>query len=742
MKSGRKISTILKIVPLLFGLALAGCATGANKKADRSAAMTEQVQPGAGAWSEHALRLPKNSPIVITAQLDQLLMSLDDAWDWIVAEPSMLGESGGSIVAFLQAERRGLIGAEGMDPLTPEAWIDLGIDVTRKLYMGAYPVNDEDSRAVRESVDRTLRAQVGLDDEESIEKAVAAAGVLSGEEPLRIYNDVKQETDQLDPLAGFRMIVPLADAETFTSSLERFLSDLQLEPVEPTESIAGQADTVRVFLSKSGEFQAILVRIRGDTAAVDFIYESMGAQSPEMDSESAEEDALRRVERVVEAFPYGRPTAPAPIGEPIAGIAIDQEGTAEFALMRGIRQALSAARGAGLDKRDSLFTYNLFRAYESAKAWTVASNRLTGLSYGIFVGEPGRLFRLGVDLFGAGLEEPLPVSSPAAGIGLEERSIAASIDLEPMVDEAWQDWIGVENPLSAIDNFDAVDFDTTLFALSLPRSLAILFTNAEKVFEDQLPSWAEPLYEQREFLARLDVGSAGLNIGGMRLTPRIVGVLSLDSGLDDETVTGLSESMAAALANLSDEAGIVQRSAPQPKAEGAPEADRDDEVPPGEGPPTLAQPRPEPNDGEAADDSGPKPEPLEAGELQPLVVDGQPRDTVQYYWRVDGDEPYLFFSYGLGADAAEREHAGIENNTGVEGEKIMLFRSEPVALFSLMTFYQPDLFEPLDVGILAQRIGALSFEVTPEFEGGVQRIRYDLVVGAPTEIDGGSTPAN
>jgi hypothetical protein len=719
---------------LFFVTGVTGCATGSKADGQTATAMTKQAKPGAQGWSEHALLLPKESPIVVMAQLDQLLIALDDTWDWVVAEPAMLGDNGEQIVAFLKGERRKLTGAEGLDPLSPEAWIDLGIDVSRKIYVGSYPVTDEDSVAVIEAVQEVIREAMGLDEDGDVESALTAASVLSGDEPLRIYSDVDQALGELDPLAGFRVVVPLADRDAFLSSLDSFLADLELSRVEATETIRGQADAVELFVAPDLDFQVIMVRVRGDTATVDFLQEPMGARGPSISTDRVEKRAVERAERLVEQFPYGRPSAPLPANEPVAGVAVDQKGAAQFAQIRGIRKALREARGAGLKERDARFTYNLFRAFESAKNWTVASNRLTGLSYGLFVGESDRLLRLGIDLYGEGLDEPLRSSNSNADIDLSERSIAASVDLEPMVDEEWQEWIGVKNPLSVLEGFDAIDFDATLFALSFPRSLAILFTNAEKVFENRLPAWADPLYEQRDLLSRLDVASAGMNIRGMRLTPKVVGVLTLESGLDAEQVDALGESMATALANLSTRAMDLQSRTEADGGEG--EADSEAEADDG-GLPELAQPTPR------AEQSEPEPErlqpaPLQRGTLAALEVDGKTPGDVRYFWRHDGDHPYLFFSYGLSAKEAGSEHEQVTASDSVSREGIMLFRSEPVAIFSLMTFYQPDLFDPVDVGILAQRIGPLSFEVTPEVSDGVQRIRYDFVVGEPPTLGSGA----
>ena len=671
------------------------------------------------------MRLPKGSPIVVTAQPDSLLMSLDELWDWVAAEPNMLGDDGESIVGFLQAERQQLASAEGMDLLTPESWIDLGVDVTRKVYVGIYPASDEDSEKMLDAVDASIRDEIGLNESTPVEDALTAAAVLSGDEPLKLYGGLSEKADDLDPLTGFRIVVPLSDSETFVTFVERLLTEVGYESLESDDTIAGDAEDGYIYGADGMDIGGVFLRVWEREATIDFLYDEFGASAPELGEGTRAERLNARLERVVEQFGQGRPDAPVPSGEPVAGISADQRGTANFAMLRGVQRALRNARSAGLEERDAHFTFNLMRAYESAKNWRLASDNLTGLSYSLFVGEPERLFRLGIDLFGEGRDEPLPVSKPALDIKLSGRSIAGSLDLEPMVDEEWQSWIGVENPLDAFDSFDSIDFDAGLFALSFPRSLAILFTNAEKVFEKSLPNWAEPLYDQRENLRRLEVATAGLEIQGLRLTPKVVGVLSLDESLGPDQREALGRSMAAALDNLSRRVSSVETRA---KADD----EQQSRAPLGQ----LGSATPE--DDEESIESSPELEPLQRGQLSELKVgdsgDGTEREIVHYLWETEGPQPYLFFTYGLASQKAAAEHERLRKRPAQEGKTIMLFRTEPAALFSLMTFYEPEMFEPLDVGILAQRIGSLSFEVSPSLENSVQHIRYDFIVAEPPEV--------
>ncbi len=52
-----------------------------------------------------------------------------------------------------------------------------------------------------------------------------------------------------------------------------------------------------------------------------------------------------------------------------------------------------------------------------------------------------------------------------------------------------------------------------------------------------------------------------------------------------------------------------------------------------------------------------------------------------------------------------------------------------------MTIFEPTLFEPLDVNILVQRLGALVFSVEPEVVDGVQTIRYDFELERPPSLE-------
>lgn len=264
--------------------------------------------------------------------------------------------------------------------------------------------------------------------------------------------------------------------------------------------------------------------------------------------------------------------------------------------------------------------------------------------------------------------------------------MASSLDLRRLSDPRWSAWLAEDEPLEWLRAIDSFGGEPGLLALTLPRNAALMVVSGHKIFEDVLPKWLEPLYRQRRGLKRLEVGTfgtVGVASGSLRIKPRLVGVLSLDAALGTDQIEEVSAGAATLLAHL---AG----------------ADR----------PVPA---------------------LEPNRLTPL---SPPSETaVHYYFRRTADEaPYIFFTMGLDAGQARGEHHRLEHGWTGDDAPLGAIRSESFALLALLTRWDASLLDPLDVGILAQRLGALSFEISASSTARAQRLRYDIILEAPPAI--------
>jgi hypothetical protein len=653
-------------------MASTGCKTSSSGvEEEKTQVQTSPVRPGAESWQRHALLLPADAPVVFWARSDALFGGLSGLRAWLFAEPAMFGPNGEEMIAYAKSEWNKVIAYLGMDPLAAESWQTLGLDTERDVYVGAYPVEDSRGEEFVAAFDEAMRAAFELDEDTDLLTAIDTMALLArGDLPRGLHRSVAAAAGEHAPIVGVRVVVPVADKSALLENVDRLMRGAEYVQVDEGEA-AGQSQYY--FHDLEGSWPGVLLRAGEDAAIFDIIQKHPG-QAPFFGSSDQRQEAVAelraRLETAVESVASGRPAAPKPPGTPAVGVAVDQEGAAHLAKLRGYRTALERAQIAAVGERDTLFLQDVRRSLKSSRNWEIASGKLSGVSYGLFTGdetggEDEGFFSVSVTLFGARQDAALSVSPAPLSLGVEQRGMGLSLDLLPLSDEHWQSFIGVTNPGDVVDNFTAADYDPGLFALSFPRSLAVLFTNAEKIFEERVTESVEPVLESIEAFRRLEIASAGIDMRGLRVRPRFVGLVLLD----EDTSTDERQTLADAV-------------------------------------------------GEA----------LEAQEDMPEVF---------YHPEASAEVPYLFFSYGLDEAASKSELAKLSKNPESNQQAASTFfaRTEPVALLSLVTQFDPDVFEPIDVSILAQRLGALVFSVEPEEVDGVQTIRYEFSLERPPQLD-------
>ncbi len=688
---------------------LSGCSSARPRPDEPAAGRARPVRPGAQGWTGPALELPANSPVVFWARGDRLLHALAGLRDWLFAEPAMFGADGAQTVGRARHEWAAMVSYLGMDPLSPKSWTKLGVDPSREIYVGAYPAAGTRRRSYVEAFEGALREALGVGKSTDVATAV---GALNLADPKDIAEGVQAKAaaavDGIEPIEGFRAVVPVADKATFLKNLDKMMHGAEYHRADLGADGRRDGYTRHFFYDTHGEWPGVMIRVGKELAIVDVI-SRQGQRQSGLDTEEDAQQAIRhRLERAIRSVDSGRPAAPRPPGTPAVGIAVDQQGAARFARLRGYHLAVERAQRAALAQRDAVFLQNVQMALASAANWSSASGKLSGVSYGLFAGaQTSGFFRLNITLFGARGQAPLAVSPAPLDLDIGQRGLGVALDLAPLSDPGWQRWIGVADPTDIVDHFAAADFDPALFALSFPRSLALLFANAEKVVEEREIAWLEPLLKHREQFRRLEIASAGIDVRGLRLRPRMVGLMVLDDAMGAGQRKDFARMMGTALRSA-----IAAKGHLNAAIKGK---DTDTDAP------------------DAPQADGP---PLESDRLTALKH--APGDSpLFYYFGADADTPYLFFSYGLDRQSSQKELDGLSAHaaSGKSDPRTVYARGEPVALLSLMTVFEPKLLDPLDASILAQRLGALVFSVEPEVIDGVQTIRYDLQLNKPPSLD-------
>ncbi|WP_168210526.1 hypothetical protein [Persicimonas caeni] len=687
------------LLPMLLVVALfaaPACTTGEPAEDKQPVEQTQPVRPGAQAWQEHALELPANSPVVFWTRSDRLLEAMAGLRDWLFAEPAMFGPNGAQMVAQAQSEWNVIVREFGMDPLEAPSWEKIGLDPSREIYVGVYPVAEGSGSEFVAAFEEAIRGEFEFPEENDLLDSLTTMTMLAqGDLPKGVHSAVAGDVAAQAPLHGFRVVVPIVERETFLESIDELM--VGMEYAQFAVEAEGDEQSRRIFYDLDADWPGVMLRVDGELAIFDVVARQLSRRVSIGDAKEAALEAIKaRLTAAATKIDSGRPAAPRSPDTPALGVAADQDGAGDYAKLRGYRQALRFAEAAAVAQRDLIFLENVKQALRSARNWSLASGELTGVSYGLFTGpETDGFFRLNVTLFGAGDEEGLAVSETPIGLGVDQRGLAMSLDMLPVTDKAWQSFIGVSDPETVLQGFAAADFDPSFFALSVPRSLAVLFANTEKMLEDYFVGSLEPLFENRRAFRRLEVASAGIDMRGLRIQPRLVGLVLLDEEAGEDERQKLADGLVGALGDV-----VSNLDAPQESDANADKA---------------------------------KPDKVVKGELVELEAAGVSA-PVMYYFGETGGTPFMFFSYGLAKEASQAELDAVSKREEREPHTFLV-RAEPVALFSLMTVFDPTLFEPLDVSILTQRLGALVFAVEPEVVDGVQTIRYDFELQRPPSLD-------
>ncbi|MFP4601121.1 MAG: hypothetical protein ACLFVJ_22930, partial [Persicimonas sp.] len=728
---GKRWVGVVAVVCLVAGGASLGGCKSAAPAADEAPveAPAAEVRPGAERWQDHAMELPENSPVVFWARPDALLEGASGVRDWLFARPEMYGPSGEQMVAYVQSQWEQLVGKLGMDPLSSDSWREMGIDPTREIYAAGYPADDEQSETFVAGIEQAVRDKLELGEDVDLADELDQMGIRAHlDAPAGVYKAAAAAVSDVQPPRGIRVVVPVSDSLDFLDSLGDLMRGAEYTGVDVAEDTGEgtQESATHFYHDPSADWPVMMVRVREDLAVIDMVGLGLDA-APAGSRAERSTDELREMlaaEKLrVEAIASGRPAAPKPPGAPILGVAADGEGAATYAKLRGYRIALEQADTASLQERDRVFLRSTHNALLSAGNWGVANAKLSGVSYGLSSGEDAEgFFRLSITLFGAAGDQPLAVNPAPASLGVEQRGLGASLDLRPTEDEAWESWVGVDDPEGLLEYFAAADHDPDLFALSFPRSVALVAMNFHEIIgqemdleDERVPDWFRAIFDEPQVFRRLEVASAGIDMRGLRIKPRVVGLVLLDEATGADERQEIADALRAL---VEDELAPVDLS----------EAVAGDQPPAGD-----EQAEDSEDDDESTIERGSMP----TDELVELSVGPQAAQVFAYV-RADAEPAYLFISYGLDRQAAQTELAKVAEDArradATGGARTFLVRAEPVTLVSLATIFEPGVFEPFDVNILAQRVGALVFSVTPKVVGDAQTIRYNFELMRPPSL--------
>lgn len=684
------IEFVKYFLPILLALNLVACSGAPEKKPQQPVEQTiasPEAMPGTATWSGLALELPRDSPVVMHARLDELVSGLREFKDWVTAEPKMLGENGEDLIQRINLYWSVASTYLGADPADPKAWSAQGLDVERSLYVGAYATNEatEDYvEAIREALRNALQVET---DTELLENLKVRAE--TGSIPVGINSVVSRAVEGMHPDAGMRILVPTTDVTSLLELLNNLANGAgYIEISIRDEDRISLGALGRAYYHLEGALPAFSVRMRTGHIVIDVVWppaSSGDAGSPDGPDQTAL-DALRRGFRET---PSGRPAAPAAVGDPSLSIGIDQERAATLVAARGFKQTLEFLELVDTSKRDQILALGAIDALANSRAWATRATELTGLNYSVDVpGDvPGQeAVSLDMAIYGHPLEEPLSVDPVTRGLELDARSGAAAVDLDPFYAPAWVKWLRLDSPAETLDMLDASEADPFFHILALPRNLALLVGNLAQ----QEPATFEPstalVLKVLPNVRRFEFATVGPTKRDFARQPKFVVLASLRQ----EDTPSDRQFAATGLLNFTHGLALGFRDVDS-------------------GQPAFGAVTPDTTI--TTDSSG-----------QPFT----------YHYTSKGDAPFILIGAGIEGDEFEQEleRVGVKEATT---ERIAYARLEPISIVAILAG-EENAIKPVDPAILAQRLGIISAVVDPETTEDAQILRFRIELSRPPRL--------
>lgn len=714
---------VMWMVAALLVMAATGCtgpdsATRESESSKQLADDQSSSSPPAGAdeWGDLAENLPHHSPIVFSVRADRLFANADALRRWLFAEPAMFGENGKSVVSGWQRRWRNLVGRTGGNPLDPDMLESLAIDTSRALRGGLYPVDGGEQRSFLDKVDQVVRQKFSVDVEDGASDdlldRIRAAQRTGAGYPGGLYAAAERETENLRPNLGARVVIPTTDATAFIdhardlAELMGYASFDAIDVPTPTTSDdkqdSSEADVLGLYKTGS-RLPGLVVRARGEIAVVDVLYRPF--EPPRQADVGAPSSIKQALQDAISTYPSGRPDAPAPQGRSIASLSADQAGTSNFIRLIGYLEAVGAVGTTAAERRDKLFTGGVMSTLMTAEKWRIASHRISGLTYSLTgtLGSAERLAELKMTMVGSLPDQPLSVSPSNVSLGVEDRSIAASVDLKPLFTDEWQEWLRVDDPASLMEMGEAARTRPFFSALAMPRNSALAFVNADRIPREEYPAEFHDLHDHRQSLGRFEIATSGIDVRQLRTEPKLATLLTLDESADADARNKILQAFRPVLTDL---------------------VGNDETEPTGD----------EQSDGSSADGSRAVLDRVAEDSLTALP----PREdhpVIRYFASARKEAPFFLMTFGLSDEQANGEVVRARTKKGSAADSTLAYaRLEPAALFAIVSAVDPRPTEPFDTGILAQRLGPLTFHAKTKRHDTFQTLEYAFTLNAPPDL--------
>lgn len=707
----------------LSALLLVQACSGAHA---RRPAVLDDKGPISGTelWTDAALHLPADAPLVGVIRLQQVLENTQELLNWTLAEPQMFGVHGDTFVQGMMATWYAIIGELGGNPLEAALWNQNGVDPARELLFGFYPSTTGDATVFTDTIENILKKRLQLEPDEDMLDAILA--ILHDDDREfwhGISAEVSRSVQKLRPQSGMRLVIPVFDDARLLDSLSKLAVASNYETVTANAGSDPNFDSGdHIFFNADSPWPIVRLRLEGNWATLDVVFKEFQLRTnAPYDYFEYRERMLADVIDISKKFPSGRPAAPRPPLDAALAVAFHQAGTAKMARVRGYGRALESLHPLNAADRDAFFIELIVQAMENVRTWELAGQNLPGTIYSATRNCPENteekspcVLNLEMQLVGArslpDIHTAKPPANPLTGLNLTERSVAAAIDLDPFFIKEWKQWVNVSMPAALLDGLEAITIDPVLAALSLPRGVALMLVNLEKLLLEDFQAANlqdyEHLIDPLIAVQRIELASIDLDMQRPNWYSRLAAMLFLRSDASTQQHDDVLEALRLIFTDLTIEMSTG----------------------------TAAQ-RTQITEAMAA--------PLKKDTLSTFALpDQHALADLQYFYHSAAPTPFVFFSRGLSPEEATREIQRAQSPsprrtlTAYSPEtQAFYLRLEPIGLMSLLTeSQQAHALEPVDLSILVQRLGPMLFTIHPDNSDGIRSLLYKFELHAPPEL--------
>lgn len=506
----------------------------------------------------------------------------------------------------------------------------------------------------------------------SILRAVAnelpTSTTAKGEVRAGLFTDVRDATSTVHPVQGTRWLIPIFDSvalNSFVRDLAETVGYRALSTQERAESPL--ATDVTAYFIDDPAYPLLATRMVGNTLVIDLVYQ---------DGKRSAATAQATLARAV-SVPSGRPLAARPPGSFVFGVGMNQSAMADVVMIRGIFQALDVAQSLDALRRDDAFATEMRAASARANAWLERAEELPGLAYAVSgASESGvgrnTLLSLEMTLFLGRSQPSLKTSTIQRGIQVEEQGVGLRADFRPLFDPAWKSLLSHQDPDAALEAMDAGDDDALFFALGFPRSLALLVGNLADAGPEGFSEQWSPLVAAIPALARIDVAVSDVTESAPAGKVIFYGALKPELKGDQ---------MQEAARNL---AMFVDQRVSQLKG------------------------------------SNPS---LQMGAFEPEVATPLPIADAMGAVLFSPSRHEVLIGVDMEVQELVRFNEKLSNVVN-SSKDIFYLRLEPATFFIWMQWLNAGTFGRVDTGRLAQRLGPIEVQVTPDSHDGTQMLRW------------------